>query len=163
MSARWTMLQRDAEQLLRRFPQPLYDGDRAVLADGAKALADAKGSDVGAERFARELRALVRHEVPRPPVALDRRVEEGHEVLGGGLLWVKAGRERHLGANIEDPSDDAGENAQETRDVGQVSHPHMVRVTRHDRPAARSRRRQWSVPADVRGPAEPRRYRLRSR
>jgi hypothetical protein len=50
----------DVQQLLHRFPQPLYDGDGAVLADGAKALADAKGSDVGAERFARELRTLCR-------------------------------------------------------------------------------------------------------
>jgi len=148
MSAGWTMLPApDLQQLLHRFPQPLYDGDRAVLADGAKALADAKGSDVGAECFARELRAVVRHEVPRRPVALDRRVEEGHEVLGGGLLWVKARRERHAGANIEDPSEDAGQDPQETRDLGQISHPHLVRVTRHHRPPACSRRWQWSVPA----------------
>jgi hypothetical protein len=35
-----------------------------------------------ARRFARKLRALVGQEVPRRPMAVDRRVEEGHEVPG---------------------------------------------------------------------------------
>lgn len=48
----------DAEPLLRCPPQPLDDGDGAVLANGTEALANAEAPQAGAERLPRELRPL---------------------------------------------------------------------------------------------------------
>ena len=80
-----------AGELLHRLPHPLYDGDGAILTDGAKALADPT-PQVGAKRLGCKLTPLVRHEVSRTPVPFDREIERCGDVPGSGLIREPAVR-----------------------------------------------------------------------
>jgi len=144
-----------AEQLLDGAPEALDDGDRAVPADGAKALLDAERAEGLSEDLGRELRPLVADEVARPTVGSDGAIEDTEDLGCRRLAGKDAGRERHPRAHIEHHDELVAHEAEEASDLGQVREPHVVGVPGAEHGSSCGRRRLGTrrpgaapVPAD---------------
>lgn len=118
---------------LERFPEPLYQGDGAVLADGAEALPGALAFQRFLEGLGSEAATLIGDEVSGFSERTAEAVEELGDIAAGGILAKQTPDEGRSGEGVVEGGEFEGRLAEGSRELSDIRHDGMKRLARgHD-------------------------------